>query len=239
MTALTGAGLWAILLASLLGSLHCVVMCGPLAALHHGSPAQRRRSMTLHQLGRGLGYALLGTLAGAAGRVVDLAGAALSLQRTAMIVSAGGLAIWAGWLAGTALRSRSRTLRPTAAPSWFGRGLVQLRARPPARRALGLGLLNALLPCGWLWAFVALAASTGAALTGAATMLVFWLGTLPALFGVASLAGPLLTRLRPRWPLVTATLVLGLAGTALLLRMPLLHSQGTPAPTCHSEQVPR
>jgi uncharacterized protein len=226
MTALTGAGLWAILLASLLGSLHCVVMCGPLAALHHGSPAQRRRSMTLHQLGRGLGYALLGTLAGAAGRVVDLAGAALSLQRTAMIVSAGGLAIWAGWLAGTALRSRSRTHRPTAAPSWFGRGL-------------GLGLLNALLPCGWLWAFVALAASTGAALTGAATMLVFWLGTLPALFGVASLAGPLLTRLRPRWPLVTATLVLGLAGTALLLRMPLLPSQDTPAPTCHSEQVPR
>jgi hypothetical protein len=124
--------------------------------------------------------------------------------------------------------------------SWFGRGLVQLQGRPPARRALGLGLVNALLPCGWLWAFLTLAASTGAPLSGAATMLTFWLGTVPALLGATALAAPLVSRLRSRWPLVTAGLVLGLAGTALLLRVPLLAPPGDAAhpPSCHGGAAP-
>jgi uncharacterized protein len=236
------AGLWAVLIASLVGSLHCIAMCGPLAALHHGgSAAQRWRGVMLHQLGRMIGYSVLGALAGAAGKVVDLAGAALAVQRAAMVAAIAALAIWSGALALAALRrfrgsavAPVASVTPAATASLFGRGLVQLRTRRPARRALGLGLLNALLPCGWLWAFVTLAASTASPLTGAVTMIVFWLGTLPALLGVAAVAAPLLVRLRPRWPLVTAGLVLSLAGAALLLRMPLLHQRAGAAPACHT-----
>lgn len=260
------AGLGAALVASLVGSLHCVAMCGPLAALHHGGARAGRdgragawRGLLLHQLGRGLGYLGLGVLAGIAGKLVDLAGAALAVQRAAMITAAAALVVWGLLLAshaaghplarllgkarartdaGAASRSGAGATAAAAAPaaSWFGRGLVQLKRRPPARRALGLGLLNALLPCGWLWAFVALAASTGHPLAGATTMLVFWLGTLPALLGASALAAPLLRRLRPRWPLVTAALVLGLAGAALLLRLPML---APPAATSHGEHAPR
>ena len=62
-------------------------------------------------------------------------------------------------------------------------------------RALVIGLLTGCLPCGWLYAFVVTAAGTGTATAGAATMAVFWLGTLPAMvslaLGVRALAGPL------------------------------------------------
>lgn len=251
------AGLGAVMMASLVGSLHCVAMCGPLAALHHGGGGGRAgrdgkasawRGLLIHQLGRGLGYLVLGVLAGIAGKLVDLAGAALAIQRAAMITAAAALVVWGLLLASHAaghplarMLGKARaggeaaaTSPTSSAPSWFGRGLVQLGKRPPARRAFGLGLLNALLPCGWLWAFVALAASTGHPLAGAATMFVFWLGTLPALLGVNALAAPLLRRLRPRWPLVTAALVLGLAGTALLLRLPLVTPHASRAPASHA-----
>ncbi|MEZ4362990.1 MAG: sulfite exporter TauE/SafE family protein [Kofleriaceae bacterium] len=236
------AGWGAVLAASLLGSLHCAVMCGPLLALHRsGSSAQRWRGVLLHQLGRALGYAGLGALAGAVGAIVDLAGAALAVQRAAMIGAALALGAWGVALALRARRGAATAARAGAASRLWGRGLVQLRRRPPARRALGLGLLNTLLPCGWLWAFATLAAGTGAPAAGALTMLVFWLGTVPALLGVHALAAPLLARLRPRWPMVTAGLVLSLAGAALLLRLPLLGAppagsvEGSSGPACHDE----
>jgi uncharacterized protein len=259
-------GLSAVGLASLAGSLHCVVMCGPLMALHLHAPAPAPlrselaapaslrsgwRNLGLHHLGRAAGYTVLGGLAGAAGRLVDLAGAALAVQRAAMLLAVAALAGWGAMMLVRLLRRRAVRAgadlvqpillgpSPPRPPSWLGRGLVQLRRRPTPSRAFGLGLLNALLPCGWLWAFVALAASTGSPWTGAATMLVFWLGTLPALFGATALAAPLLSRLRPRWPLVTAGLMLGLAGTALLLRLPLLSSSPGQAPACHDGAAPR
>jgi uncharacterized protein len=233
------AGLWAVLLASVVGSLHCLVMCGPLLALHHhGGATERWRSAALHQLGRLLGYATLGALAGSAGRVVDLAGTALAVQRAALFAAA---AVLLGWSVMLGWRAWGRSARPTTAnpaSGMWARGLVQLRRQPPARRALGLGVLNAALPCGWLWAFVTVAASTGSPSRGVATMIVFWLGTLPALLGWTALATPLVARLKPRWPMVTAGLVLGLAGAALLLRLPLLHGRPGEAPSCHSSTVP-
>lgn len=223
-------GLAAVLVASLVGSLHCVAMCGPLAVLHQGGPpGQRWQGLALHQAGRALGYAALGGLAGLVGTAVDLAGAALAVQRAAMVLAAVGLAAWAVLL----IIGARRASAPAASASVFSRGLVKLRTHKPARRALGLGLLHAVLPCGWLWAFVALALGTGSAAMGAATLLAFWLGTVPALLGATALAAPLLARVRARWPYVTALLVLGLAGTALLLRVPMLTPKPTGAPSCH------
>lgn len=262
------AGVAAVVLASVVGSLHCVAMCGPLMALHLRAPGARR-DVVLHHVGRATGYAALGALAGGLGQLVDLAGAALAVQRAALWIAALGLAGSGLVLAIRALRQQAaraaqeegRTQPPPAravssgprtagSPSLFARGLVQLRVpraggkagrpRSAAPRAFAMGLLHALLPCGWLWAFVALAAGTGAPLTGAVTMVAFWLGTLPALVGVTALAAPLVARLRLRWPLVTAALMLGLAGTVLLLRFPMIapRDAGHPAPSCHSPSHP-
>jgi sulfite exporter TauE/SafE len=64
------------------------------------------------------------------------------------------------------------------------RALAKTRARNGAwkwRDAWILGAATGLLPCGWLYSFVAVAAVAGHPVLGALTMLVFGLGTLPAM----------------------------------------------------------
>ena len=72
-----------ILAASALGSLHCVAMCGPLAGMHGRS----LRLAWMHSLGRLATYVVLGTLAGAVGGAIDLAGRLGNMQRVATIVA--------------------------------------------------------------------------------------------------------------------------------------------------------
>ena len=67
----------AVVTASLLGSMHCVGMCGPLAIWASGAGEGRRGrqlavATTLYHLGRLMTYALAGLIAGGAGQLVDL-----------------------------------------------------------------------------------------------------------------------------------------------------------------------
>jgi sulfite exporter TauE/SafE len=70
------------------------------------------------------------------------------------------------------------------------------------------GLFTTLLPCGWLYVFVAAAGGTGSVQTAMATMAIFWLGTLPALLAVGVGAQRLLAPFRRRLPALSATVVL-------------------------------
>jgi sulfite exporter TauE/SafE len=74
----------------------------------------------------------------------------------------------------------------------------------PVPRAAVIGLCTTLLPCGWLYAFVATAAGTASVSGAAVTMFVFWLGTLPVMMtvgaGTRALIGPAARRL----PILTA-----------------------------------
>lgn len=213
----------AVLSASLLGSLHCVGMCGPLLALAGGPQgcAQRGRSLRLYHLGRLLAYALLGALAGALGAALDLSGQAFGLQRIALgltgvgmlliglfqLASAFGLLTGSPGLLPSGWRQRARGAFALLAP--------RLSRLPRALRPLGLGLLSAWLPCGWLYAFVALAAGQGAPLPGALVMAAFWLGGLPAL-GLFGLAVGRLFAARHRWiPLISALALILVGALAL------------------------
>lgn len=74
--------------ASLLGSLHCVGMCGPLAIWASGGGEQRARSQiafaaSLYHVGRMVTYLLAGFIAGALGSLLDIGGQALGLQLAA------------------------------------------------------------------------------------------------------------------------------------------------------------
>ena len=52
-----------------------------------------------------------------------------------------------------------------------------------------LGMLNGLLPCGFVYVFAITAASTGSAFWGAFVMLIFGLSTIPALFSLGFFVG--------------------------------------------------
>ena len=108
--------------------------------------------------------------------------------------------------------------------------------QPPAARAAILGLASALLPCGWLYAFVVTAGGTGSALAGAVVMAVFWAGTLPVMlaFGevVSRLSGPLRRHVPATCALVL--MILGLWTVALRSQMgPFAAAADNPPPACH------
>jgi sulfite exporter TauE/SafE len=219
--------LWITILgSSLAGSLHCVAMCGPLIEL------SGRHSLSLalaHALGRLTAYAALGALAGVVGGAIDLAGRLAAVQHVAAIAAG---AVIVGWgLRGIVVARGWRS--GSTCGALFRRGPVQIRGRRAAQRAWLVGALTGLLPCGWLWAFVVSAAGTGSPATGAAVMAVFWLGTVPAMTGMLTHGGPVVTGLRWRMPVISACVLLALGVATLAVRWHDTGAAGVTAPHCH------
>ncbi len=242
------ASLLAVLLASFGGSLHCVGMCGPFAAVAASGPAMGRgalwRLQALYAAGRLVTYSVLGVLAGLVGRALDLAGEAVGLSRVAAGVAA--LIMLGGGVLGLLryLGSWPRHVRASKGGAAQGRLLWRLSAWvarldrfPPSVRAFLVGLLTTWLPCGWLYAFVALAAGTGGVLPAFAVMTAFWMGTVPALLGVGLGANLGALRLRRRAPLLLSLGMLLVGGWGLWHRAPWPSSSGAsgaaPSPSCH------
>ena len=215
----------AVLIASFVGSLHCVGMCGPLVAFavgdpQGGRPASRAWLHAAYHGGRLLTYALVGAICGALGAAVDHGGARLGCHRTAALL-AGGMMIAVGVAA--VLRAVGVRLPQLPLPGRIQRlvltGQRAAFALTPLPRALCIGLLTAFLPCGWLYLFASYAAGTGSPFWGALFMIAFWLGSVPALVltgvGVQTLARLLGRHL----PLVTALAIVVLGVVTLVLRM--------------------
>jgi uncharacterized protein len=212
--------------ASLLGSAHCAGMCGGFVVFYSGSGGAPRRLLAhaAYNGGRLFSYLLVGALAGALGAGIEHAGAFVGVSRAAAI-AAGTLMV--AWGAVQILRSfGARIPEPgagTLAGAGFARALRALRDRPPALRALAIGLLSTLLPCGWLYLFVAPAAATRSPAGGALVMAAFWLGTVPVMAGLGLLAQRALGPLRRRLPVLTAAalMVIGLLTVAGKMNAPV------------------
>ncbi len=182
----------AVFLLSLMGSLHCAGMCGAFVAFAVSTPgldaSKQPSKLPLHIAyngGRLVTYSILGAIAGALGAALDLGGSQVGIARAAMIF-AGAVMIGFGLITFARLRGVRLPNAPIPA-RWralIGRGHKFAMGKPPVVRALTIGLLTTLLPCGWLYVFAAYAASTGSAPIGALAMAVFWLGTLPILVAV-------------------------------------------------------
>ncbi|MEM1108573.1 MAG: sulfite exporter TauE/SafE family protein [Planctomycetota bacterium] len=231
----------AVFLASVLGSLHCVGMCGAfLAVAFTDVPTTGRwRLSAAYHGGRLLTYTALGIAAGTAGSLLDLGGTLAGISRVALPLA--GTTIIVFGVIGL-LRQAGVSVRRLRLPAaWTTRvhRLQNLAMRmPPARRALAIGLLTTLLPCGWLYAFAATAAGTASPVWGGLVMAVFWSGTLPALasfgLGIQALAGPLGRRL----PAATCLVLIGFGTWAVAGRaqfdIPTMTSHAWAA----SEQAP-
>lgn len=151
----------AVFTASLLGSLHCVGMCGPLALLASGagSSVPRTRlvlSTTLYHLGRLSTYLLAGGVGGLLGSLVDVGGQMIGWQVTAARLAGAamvGIGVWKLWRRWP-LRSPGRGTTGTAAeaaagngspPVQNGGGIPPAASVPPSRVAAVLVRLRPLL----------------------------------------------------------------------------------------------
>ncbi|HVX41726.1 MAG TPA: sulfite exporter TauE/SafE family protein [Gemmatimonadaceae bacterium] len=213
-----------VLAASLLGSVHCAAMCGAFTCLYAPpGRAARLASQLAYNVGRLVSYTLLGVVAGALGARMNVLGERAGVTHAAEVL-AGSLMI--AWAAGVFAASLGVRIPVTLAPEWakrlLGNVLVAARERSERTRALLMGLVTTLLPCGWLYTFVVVAGGTGSAWRGAAVMFAFWLGTVPVLLTVGVAAPRLLRPFARRLPLVSAALVLtlGVLSVAGKLRAP-------------------
>ena len=170
----------------LVGSLHCVQMCGPIVlsySLLLGPQSPRRQSFAhlSYNAGRIITYSVLGALAGSAGGAVGLLGQLTGLKNAAAIV-AGCLLILAGiWLAGLFPHTGLVELKSYR---WSPVGRL-LRSSSLVSK-LGLGLLLGFLPCGLIYAALLKAVETADPISGALTMLAFGAGTSGALLATGA-----------------------------------------------------
>jgi sulfite exporter TauE/SafE len=191
----------------LVGSAHCVVMCGGVVGMTCSAVPAERRGRLFAQLptvlaynaGRIVSYALAGAVAGALGSTLASIGLVGSGQVALQLV-AGVLMIAVGFHVAGPGRAL-KWLERAGAPVWR-------RVQPLARRlvpvrtpwaALGLGLLWGWMPCGLVYAALAGAVTSGSAVGGAATMAAFGAGTLPTLVAMGSAAGAVARAARIGW----------------------------------------
>jgi len=214
---------------ALANGLHCAGMCGAFALTAKGRPEWHA--------GRATTYLVLGAAAGAIGGVFG--GGAPSIRLAAAILASLVLVLFCLQLGGFLSRSigASAPLRPLAA-------LLRSVARPDGGGVtalagrFALGAAGSLVPCGVVYAGLALASVAGSAAGGALVMGGFALGTAPALILTAAgrrLFGEWGRRLLVRRAAALLALALGL--TSIWVRAPLTNATGeaaAEAPACHT-----
>jgi len=207
----------------LVGSLHCVQMCGPIVLAYSLPLAEttvRRNLIAAHlsyNAGRIVTYTALGAISGLAGHAFDLLGRLAGLGNAAAIV-AGALLIIAGLsFSGLVPLGAFMRLDPTRILTGVHRAAGRLLAAPTSRSKFLLGLALGFLPCGFLYAALIKAMETGNPAAGALTMLSFGLGTAGALI-LTGLASSALTVPLRRWGNAVAATGMILLGALLLYR---------------------
>ncbi|MGQ8337646.1 sulfite exporter TauE/SafE family protein [Sunxiuqinia sp. A32] len=180
----------------LVGSFHCIGMCGPIAIslpLKSHSRAAKVIGVIIYNLGRSITYGILGVLFGLLGRGIQLAG----FQQWTSIAL--GIALIAGVLFPYFFKQRISI--STLFTGYAGRLVNNLRKLFKNRSyesLLGIGLLNGLLPCGLVYVAIAGAINTNEVISGALFMVLFGIGTIP-MMAIVSLTSNLIgTKLRIR-----------------------------------------
>ncbi len=217
------------LLMGLVGGPHCIAMCGAACAgIGQAAGTNKNAALWSFQLGRVIGYAVLGGLAAA-----SLQGLGWLTVQSAALRPVWSLFHVAALLLGLLLLWQARQ------PVWLeqaGRKIWSFARSVGASWGGGaplvLGTLWALLPCGLLYSALLVAAMAGSPLGGATVMALFAIGT-----SVTMVAGPWLwLRLRGQgavqgsgaWGVRLAGAALA-ASSAWALWMGLVHNT---APWC-------
>lgn len=184
-----------VFMAGLLGSSHCVGMCGGFA-LSIGAVGGRWSSILVRQVvysaGRLMTYGFCGALAGAFGRrVSQVPSNWFNLQAFVAIV-AGLLLIWQGLQSSGILRFPQKSPAHAGGSCPAGTLFKTFLTAPHLTGVFIAGLTTGFLPCGLVYAHLALAGASGGMGSGLMTMVAFGAGTVP-LMVMTGLGGRMLS----------------------------------------------
>lgn len=177
---------WAPLLMGFAGSFHCIGMCGPIAmyAGNKNFAAKYLFNRIIYNLGRVVTYSILGLLLGLFGAGLNYAG----FQQSISIVAGIFLLLF---VLTTFFASKFQSLNFISNKVSAGLKKVfnQLIQQESSLKWLGLGLVNGVLPCGFVYLALGVAAFQVDILHTVTFMSLFGAGTIPAMLAVTLSAG--------------------------------------------------
>ena len=170
---------------------HCIGMCGGIVMAYstikiepQSSKVSKTIAHLLYSFGRVFTYSILGALFGALGGVV-----LFSNNANGILLIVAGIAMV---LAGLSLMGKIKFLtlieHSFSSSTLYKNSFKKVLNSKSNVSFFLLGMLNGLLPCGFVYFFAITAASTADPLYGALVMFIFGLSTIPAMFSVGFLA---------------------------------------------------
>ncbi|MCW9707290.1 sulfite exporter TauE/SafE family protein [Fodinibius salsisoli] len=206
---------WTALAIGFFGSFHCIGMCGPIALALPGQNDSKLFFISgrlLYNIGRIVTYSLLGALFGVIGYSIMLA----KLQNTLSIFL--GILIILGSVSQTSFFQGWKKKMKLNLPFQKLKKLINSQFNKRGQGTLfTIGLLNGLLPCGFVYIALAGSITTGSIVGGSIFMALFGLGTLPAMFAMALAPGMISLQLRRKINTILPLLAAGL-GIYLIYR---------------------
>ncbi|MCF0058019.1 sulfite exporter TauE/SafE family protein [Dyadobacter sp. CY356] len=222
----------------LLSSFHCIAMCGPIALalpVQKGNKLQQFSGLTLYNTGRTFTYASLGIILGSVGSTFTWIG----YLRYLSIFSGILMLLYVLW--------------PTRLAHYFHLPIFWQKFIQHLKKQMGemlrsrklqsfflLGILNGLLPCGLVYLALISSIATGNAFSGGLYMLMFGIGTLPAMMAVGFFKQWFSTSLRSYVRKLTP-IMLAIAGIILVMRGIMIEypvnnsSDGSSITICHGK----
>ena len=180
------------LVLGLSSSLHCIGMCGPISMV---LPLKDRSvfgvftGVLQYNIGRVFVYGILGSVIGAIGFTASLFGAlqiVSIITGIVMIIFAWQKHLFSGFTAWNSFNG------------FFSKGIGNIMGSGSPFKLLLLGSVNGLLPCGMVFIALMNAVTGGTPLNGAAAMIAFGLGTVPAMMFVGIAASKMNRSLQQR-----------------------------------------
>ncbi len=208
----------------LLGTGHCIGMCGPLVVALPGQTGRFSAHLAYHA-GRLITYGIIGASMGAAGGgLIGLASVVggnpmvwITRVQVGISLLAGLFLLFFG-LSRLGFVAESRWLAvavPNRMPGWR-----RLMSRAPALRSnldlLRMGLFMGGLPCGLSYAAFAKALSGAQTISGAVMALIFGLGTLPGLLAVGVGAAVFMNRFRQQADILAGLIMIAMAAILIV-----------------------
>ncbi len=221
----------------ILGSFHCVGMCGPLALslpLNNNSTWSKFSGALLYNAGRIVTYSFFGLIFGAIGKTVALFGfqqwlsVILGALIIVFIILPKRIKAWQNQHSGIWLFEKVRSM------------LSKLFLQKNHASLFLVGLLNGLLPCGLVYMAVAGAVAAGSITESVLFMAFFGLGTLPVMWSVAFLGNyvslGIRQKIRRAYPymmmLMACLLILRGMGLGIPYVSPKIKAEKTPVIEC-------
>ena len=216
-------------LMGLLGSVHCIGMCGPLVMalpISHKNHFQKTAALFLYHFGKIASYTVLGILFGLFGSQFPIFG----LQKNISIVI--GITMLVYVLYVFILKPKHIQLGAlNKLYSFIVNALGKLFKQKSIASFLIIGILNGLLPCGMIYLALSSALATQDVLQGGILMAFFGLGTVPALVMVALGGQYMGFAFRRRLQKLLPVFIFGM-GVLLILRGPVSYTHLTLPTIC-------